>query len=291
MRKILLVLLPVAVLLTSCDLFTNYGKKVTINDKNSVYYKGDGVSEADAKKLGDYLAQIGIFDGKDEKAVQLSKNGDAYVVRIPIKEDVVNKDRNRFETIFWFQQDLMSENVFDGKKTRIILTDSKFKDKTSLDEMQKVAIGKSNHVYFKGSGIKEKDAQNIGDSLLSAKFFDYTTGDILLTKEKGNYVIRFLPNEQQQKNTSLDYNIVLENYKYIISKYILGGDDVELIVIDNDFNEVKTVKDPPDSRKLQIDQVISGQQQQQTDPYGQQNDQYSNDDNNQTPVDNNYDQQ
>ena len=255
MKKILLLAMAASIVLTSCE---NFGKELNVNDKNTVYYKGDGVTEADAKKLGDYLVQNGTFDGKEEKDAQLSKEGDVFIVRLPVKEDVISKDRERYETIFWYWQDLISEGAFEGKKTRIILTDNKFKDQFSLEEMNKIAIGKENHVYFKGKGIDEKNAKNIGDSLAVAKFFDYTAGDLLLTKEKGEYAIRFLPNEQMQNQSQNDYAIILENYKYIISKYVLNGDEVTLYIIDADFNDVKKIKDPSDERKAQIEQMLNG---------------------------------
>ena len=57
MRKLLMLLLPLTLILTSCNLFDNYGKKAEINDKLTVYYKGEGVTEAEAKKLGAFLEQ------------------------------------------------------------------------------------------------------------------------------------------------------------------------------------------------------------------------------------------
>lgn len=261
MKKIVLVLLAASTVLTSCDLFNNYGKKVKINDKSTVYYKGDGVTEADAKKLGDYLAQNGTFDNKEEKAAQLTKDGDAFVVHLPMKADVFNKDKERYETMFWFWQDLISEGAFGGKKTKVILSDEQFKDVSVLDEMNKVAIGDANHVYFKGKGITEKEAKNLGDSLKVAKFFDYTTGDILLTKEKGVFAIRFLPNEAKQSENKESYNLGLSDYKYLISKYVLGGDDVNLYVIDMEFNDVQTVKMTSDDRKAYFDQIMKGESQ------------------------------
>ena len=287
MRSILLLLLPLALTLTSCDLFNNYGKKYKANDNNEVYYKGDGVAEADAKKLADYLLKTGYFDPKKGATVQLTKENDKYHVRFVYDKSVYDKSKEQIGLVFWFLQDQIADNVFNGTKVSISLADNKLKDFETLDEANKVAAG-TNKVYFKGNGLKEKDAKFIGDSLAVAKFFDYTTGDILLTKEKAHYVIRFIPNAELQKEKGADFGAILENYKYIISKYVLGGDDVDLIVMDSELNEVKEIKDPTDQRKALIDQMIAGQVNQQQDQYGQTQYQgQTQTDPDQTPVDNN----
>lgn len=271
MKKNLLFLLSVSLLITSCNLFNSHGKKFEVDDKSTVYYKGEGVTEAEAKILGDYFKANGIFDGKEEKAVQLTKDGDEYIVRIVIKEDVVKKDEERFKTIFWYWQDLISQGAFDGKPTRVILTDNQFSDIYTLDVMKKITVGPEHYVYLKGNSVNETEGKRIADSLEVIKFFDYTAGAVLLTKEKGSHVFRFLANETRQNDKSLDYNIVLENLKYIISKYILDNSNVDLVVIDADFNDVKNIKDPTDERKAFIDYSITGQP---TETY--QNTQYTN---------------
>jgi hypothetical protein len=49
------------------------GKKYDYNKKQNIYYKGDGLDEAAAKKLGNYLAEIGYFGGDKELSVQIVK--------------------------------------------------------------------------------------------------------------------------------------------------------------------------------------------------------------------------
>ena len=258
MRKILLCAVAVSVLLTSCDLFGNFGKKVEINEKNHVYYKGEGVTEDEAKKLGNYFVEAGAFDGKEEKSVQLSKDGDAYVVRLVIKEDVINKERERYETIFWYWQELLSENVFDGKKTKVILTDDKFKDLVTRDEMQKVKAGEDHIVYFKGKGITEKEAKEVASRFEEHQIFPYTNGSILLTKEKGDLFVRFLPNAEQLNADKAGYYATLANLQYLISKYVLEDTDVKLVVIDDEFNDVKDFDELTADQKTLMDMRMNG---------------------------------
>jgi hypothetical protein len=292
MRKILLLLLPVTLVLSSCDLFNNFGKKVKVNDKMVVYYKGDGVTETDAKKLGEFIDKNVRGENKDELTAQIMKEGDAYVVRIPVKEEVISKDKERFERIFWFMQDQISENVFEGKKTKVILTDNKLKDKITLDDIAKIEVGKGHYVYLKGNSVKEKDAKEIGEKFEKEQLFPYTQGAILVTKEKGSLVIRFLPNEEQLKSNKESYFSTLANLQYLVGKYVLDQ-DVKLVVIDEELADVKEFDELSADKKALLDQRMTGQQttDNTTDPYSQtQYQDQGQTDTDQTPVDNDDDQ-
>lgn len=266
MRKLLMLLLPLTLILTSCNLFDNYGKKAEINDKLTVYYKGEGVTEAEAKKLGAFLEQ-NRGGNKDELTAQIMKEGDVYVVRMPVKEEVFNKDKEKFETIFWYMQDLIGESVFDGKKTKIILTDEKLKDKVTLDEMTKVTVGKEHYVFLKGNNIKEKEAKEIGEKFEKEGIFPYTQGAVMLTKEKGDLFVRFLPNEAQLNSNKEAYYATLANLQYLVGKYVLQGEDVKLIVIDEEFTDVKEFDELTADTKALLDQRMTGTQ--TNDPYTQ----------------------
>ncbi len=255
MKKILLMSASLLVLLSSCNLFGDYGTKVDIDGKSEVYYKGDGVSEADAKKLGTYFTQIGVFNGKEEKAVQISKDPDAFVVRLVIKEDVVNQDRQKYETIFWYWQDMISENVFDGKKTRVILTDDKFKDLITLEEVNKVKAGEKHFVFYR-KGVSQKEAENIAEKFEKEGIFVYTDGMVIASKENNQLLIRFAPTAEAEKDGTFYYS-TLANLQYLVSKYTLN-EEVKLIVIDNDFNDVKKFDELTAAEKAVLDQRMLG---------------------------------
>ena len=257
MKKMLLLAVCIPALLASCELFGDFGKKVEVNEKNQVYYKGDGVTEADAKKLGSYFESIGVFDGKEEKSVQITKDGDAYVVRLVIKEDVVKKNQQQYETIFWYWQDMISENVFAGKKTKIILTDDKFKDLITLEEMNKVKVGADHFVYFKGQGIKENEAKEIGEKFEKELIFPYTDGSVLVTKELGTMFVRFVPNAEHVQADKETYYNTIANLQYLISKYVLD-EQVKLVVTDADCNDVKKFDELSAEQKTVLDQRMTG---------------------------------
>jgi len=89
MKKSLSLLLFIAFLsvfsLTSCE---NYGKKIKISGtKGEVFYKGEGVSEADATKLGNFLKETGFLGNETGASIQVTKVGERYVVRFVYDKD------------------------------------------------------------------------------------------------------------------------------------------------------------------------------------------------------------
>lgn len=72
MKKLIPFLLATTLIsgLAACN---SYGKKYDYNKNQNVYYKGDGLDEAAAKKLADYLGRIQYFGGDKELSVQLVK--------------------------------------------------------------------------------------------------------------------------------------------------------------------------------------------------------------------------
>ena len=256
MRKVLLFLMAVTLVLTSCD---DYGKKININDKNEVYYKGDGVTEADAKKLGEYLKTMGYFNGTKELTVQLTKENEAYNVRFVSDKEAFEKSKDQLSTIFWFWQDLISENVFGGKKTTITLADEKLKDFQKIEEINKVKLG-DNQVYYKGE-IKKDEAENLTTWLKDAEFFKYAGQDIIVDKKNNAYSIRFMPNQQaMDAQGDEQYLAVLKNYQYLIGKYGLNGNDVKLYVINSDFNDIHKFEESTTEEKAAMDQLMQASQ-------------------------------
>jgi hypothetical protein len=93
-----------------------------------VYYKGDRVTEKDAKALGDFLLAQGFFNTTDERSVQLQKDSDAHIVKIVVDEQKVAQDKENIITSFKVWQMWIQDNVFKGAKTKLILTNAEFKD-------------------------------------------------------------------------------------------------------------------------------------------------------------------
>jgi len=209
MKKMILGLLLVMAL-ASC---TNYGKKVKIEGtKAEIYYKGDGVTEADAKKTGEFLKGVSLFSSGKEASLQLTKEGDVYTIRMVYDKDVADTLKG-LEDAFKLIAAQASKDIFGGKKVNIALANKTFKDfKTipfdeavarSLDEPAAPANGLSGltkedfendsagGVDFYWKGISDDESKNIADYIVQNGSFSGGTAEIYMTKENGRYILRF----------------------------------------------------------------------------------------------------
>jgi len=103
------------------------GKKYTLNDKHHVYYKGDGVTEDDAKKVGTYLTGIGLFGADNEMDVQIKaeKNSNDINIRFIVDKDKVTP---QIENSFLSIGNDMAAKIYPDKTLHLILTDTHFDD-------------------------------------------------------------------------------------------------------------------------------------------------------------------
>lgn len=137
MKSIILSLL-VAVSLTAC---TSPGKKVSITgSKGEVYYKGDGVTEADAQKLGAYLKDnLHYFNETDKKSVVLKKGeGGAYEIRFATSEEQLKAAptvADEFKKI----GAAISIEVFNNVPVNVVFVNSKDKELQALPFDKEVA--------------------------------------------------------------------------------------------------------------------------------------------------------
>ena len=123
MRKILLPLLLLTIAIAACS---PYGKKVKISDRTEVFLKGDNVTEAEARKLGNYVDST-WKNASNEKSFQLSKDKDEYIVKMVVDDKKVAADSSLNEA-FVAMQFLLEEEVFKGSKMKLVITDNTFKD-------------------------------------------------------------------------------------------------------------------------------------------------------------------
>lgn len=131
MRIIYSLLLAVSLLFASCDRF---GKKVEVNRMSEVFYKGDA-TEAEAKKLGDFLLRRNFFDNEYERSVQLSKDSGVYVVRFVVDKAGYEKDKENTLLGFRVWQMWISEEVFNDANTKVVLADDQFNDLADAGEL------------------------------------------------------------------------------------------------------------------------------------------------------------
>jgi hypothetical protein len=118
--NLLLVIAVIAMGITGCN--NNYGKEYKLDSKHNVYYKGEGVDEALAKKLANYLKEQEYFQDSINSTVQLVKNKDTFNLNSVVDETKITEG---FETNFLLFGAFISESVFNKAPVTIQLTNEK----------------------------------------------------------------------------------------------------------------------------------------------------------------------
>lgn len=257
MRKILLLVLPLVLTLTSCDLFNDYGKKVTIG-KNEVYYKGDGVTEADAKKLGDYLKTAGYFNDSATKSVQLTKQNNAYVVRLVVDKDKLDMNDKSTINEFWVMQSQIADGAFNGAKTKIILADTKLKDIQTLDDLNKVSSGNF-EIYLRGNDVTEDQAKKLASILTEQNYFGNTQAAISMEKKSGVYVLNFIYNKDYYEQNKESVLPTFKMIQWLASEDVFNNSKTEVNLSDPYFVAYEPVGEFTQEQKNYL--VQQGQQQ------------------------------
>ncbi|HNU88774.1 MAG TPA: hypothetical protein PKJ94_10805 [Ferruginibacter sp.] len=115
-------LLLVSILVTGLVSCQQYGKEYKLDKKHNVYYKGEGVDEALAKKLAVYLKEQEYFQDSIESTVQLVKIKDTFNLNFVVD---ASKITDGYENKFLLFGAFISENVFGKKPVIIQLTNNK----------------------------------------------------------------------------------------------------------------------------------------------------------------------
>ena len=100
----------------------NYGKEYKLDKLHNVYYKGEGVDEAQAKKLAAYLKEQEYFQDSINSTVQLVKVKDTFNLNFVVDE---TKITSGYENKFLMFGAFISEQVFNKAPVTIQLTNNK----------------------------------------------------------------------------------------------------------------------------------------------------------------------
>ena len=95
-------------------------------------------------------------------------------------------------------------------------------------------------VYYT-SKVDKKDAQKLGDFLVSSNFADGNEKSIQLTKndENGNYVFRMVTNKEAAESKT--YESIFKIFSKQISDSVFNKAPVDFHVCDNTFNTLKVI--------------------------------------------------
>lgn len=233
---------------------SNYGTKVTFPDhKGEVYYKGDGVTEADAKAVGKFLENQQFFLKDDKKrSVQISKDSGRVKARFVVDEKALASIPNADES-FELIGALMSREVFNNTPVDVVFTDEFFKDiktipykagalaaaniREEINQMQKKEYNKNTLYYTKDIPAEEADV--ISAYLVKGGFFT-TDGnkDLLLAKTARNgFLVRFLIKASFANEAGLQK---ADNFGKEMKKDLFPDVPLQFEVLDEDLEPIKT---------------------------------------------------
>ena len=106
--------------ISSCS--QQYGKEYKLDSKHNVYYKGEGVDEAMAKKLAAYLKEQDYFQDSINSTVQLVKVKDTFNLNFVVDATKITAG---YENNFLIFGAFISEKVFNNAPVTIQLTNNK----------------------------------------------------------------------------------------------------------------------------------------------------------------------
>lgn len=231
MKKIISLLSAIA-LLVSC---ANYGEK-KVHNGTEVYYK-DGVTEAQADKLGESLVTSGFANG-DPKSVQFVKEGDQYIFKMVIKEEFLN-DASMQNIFNFFPKELsdMMEIPID-----LHLCDDTFNTIRvhKLEDARKTLMAKATEVRYT-KNVTQQDAEKLKDFLIKYGFAtDDTPKTVGLDKENGKYLFKMVIDKSKlEDKTTIS---LLTFFKNELSKTVFENNPVNVHMCDELMNTVKTIE-------------------------------------------------
>jgi len=115
--------------LTSCE---DHGKEYKFDKAHNIYYKGDGLDEAAAKKLATYLKEQEYFQEGIDATVQITKTKetkDTVNLNFVVDESKINKEMEEKFVIFG---GLIAKEVFSSAPLTVHLLDKYFKELKNL---------------------------------------------------------------------------------------------------------------------------------------------------------------
>lgn len=257
MKKILIGLVAM-IALASC---ANHGKKIKIDGtKADVYFKGDGVTEEDAKKAGDYLKREFLPSDDKEASMQITREGDVYTMRFVY--DKKYYDTANVDDAFKMIAAGLSKEVFGGKKVDIALADKQFKDFKTIPYDESVAKRmetldpgtadlntgwkksdfeheSAGGVDFYWLGIPDEESKRIADYIISNGSFAGGTAEIYMTKdeESGRTILRFPMIESARTDPEL--LDVVAKISQQIKDNVFPNEAYSFYVTDEMLNKVK----------------------------------------------------
>ncbi len=241
-----------AIILASCN---GYGHKVTFEGNHGeVYYKGDSLTEADAKAVGKFLTDAEYFQKDDKtRSVQITKNNGRIQARFVVDKKAVDTVAD-IDKSFEIIGAAMSKDVFNNMPVDVIYTDEYFKDiKTipyaqsvipqvdlshELEQMDKKNY--NNNTFYYSKNISAAKTDTIYNYLVSSGFFAPDGGVSLIVSlsQSGSFLVKF-PIKSSFNNA--DGLQKIDAFGKELKQTAFPADPMELEVLGDNMDSVKTL--------------------------------------------------
>ncbi len=248
--KLLLVVTFSTALLSSC---TGFGNKVTFPDtKGEVYYKGDSVTETDAKNVGNFLKDEQYFSNDDKgRSVQITKDNGRIKARFVVDKKAIDSLPDA-DSDFAIIGASMSKKVFNSQPVDVIYTDTYFKDfKTipfdanalhsinKIDELQNMHHKNyENNLLYYSNDVADAEADSISAYLVQSGFFGKDGNlEIIAYKNNDGYLLK-IPIKSSFNNS--DGLQKIDDYGKEIKKNLFPETPFQFEVVDNKLDSIKT---------------------------------------------------
>lgn len=231
----------------SCNLINNgYGKKLTFGN-HEVYYKGEGVSESDARKLGEYLEEQEWFDKDgDRKSAQLTHDGEDYLVHLVVKDGGLTDAK---ELAGWKLQSGMSEELFNGKPVRIVWANTDLKDVEILNPVARYKAGKLS-VYYDNSAVRKSEAKKLADFLIGSGIAAKGKAADVFYQNNGSPVVRIVYDESKYTKQAVKG---LSYVQDLMRERVFDGEKAKLVLMTARYQDLKPLPKLTPEERAQFD--------------------------------------
>lgn len=230
MKKLLLIL-SICALCVSCS---NYGEKKVFNG-TEVYYK-DGITEAQADKLGESLIESGFANG-DPKSVQFTKDGDVYLFKMVIKEEFL-EDKS-LESVFNFFPKELSDYM--DLPVDLHLCDDTFNTLRvhKLEDARKTIMANATEIRYT-KNVTLQDAEKLKDFLIEYGFStEESAKTVELDRDGEKYIFKMVIDKGRVEDKATIS--LLTFFKGELSRKVFSNLPVKVHMCDELMNTMKEI--------------------------------------------------
>jgi hypothetical protein len=208
--------------------------------RGELYYD-DAVTEAEARRVGEYLVQQQIFSDQRDASVQLDRDQGLYRLRFVVNPTLV--DGTLAEIEFGLMAHDIARDILGGQPIEVELCDEHLTPLKTVPLSAKLEFGKSEIYYTHPIVVDE--ARAVGEQFVEIGFFrDDRATSVHLSREESTYQLRFIvdPSRAGAVDTVAAFGKLAE----LLVEEALAGEPVVVHLCDKEFRTLNRERvEPP----------------------------------------------